>query len=91
MGPLVRLVLATMTDERIDEALRRVAEILAEPYGRCCQTEAERAWLAGWAEAIRALSAEHESRKFTQDGECGGESCTSCKAFDLFVKAMLGG
>ena len=32
------------------------------------------------AELIEALDAEHESRKFTQNGECGGEFCTSCKA-----------
>lgn len=76
-----------MTDARLREALSRAADDIAK-HKRTWETEMQ--YLAGWAEAVEALDAEHESRRCLQNGECGGEFCTSCKAITKFCVVMLG-
>ena len=83
-----------MTDPRIDEALKRAAEMVAELQGMGPVAEAD--YLAGWAEAIQAHAERPESE---HDGGCSaGISKAPCKcsqrdrtkAVAKFCDTMLG-
>ena len=92
-----------MTDERVDEALRRAAEHLANPVRWEGDSKA-REFLEGWAEAAKLLHCWHWDAYEDSDGSnlmppvmhdgiCDaacGDSCKPCKARARFVKAMLG-
>ncbi len=74
-----------MIDPRLDAAL----EVATEKARLFTADTLAGEYVDGWRQAIEALRAEHESRRFTQNGECGGEFCTSCKTFRDFCNAMV--
>ena len=77
--------------ERLDAALELAAETL-EGYKELGpilgpSEEAAQEYLAGWAEAIRALDEYHPLSEFGQDRS---GDCSACDTQRAFIKAMLG-
>jgi len=70
-----------MSDSRLHEALDRAAELSSEPFGG--------SWVAGWAEAVKAL--EHATILAHERGDWAVEnSSIITDAITKFIKAMLG-
>ena len=93
-----------MTDERVDEALRRAAELLHKLVpGRGAYE-----YLAGWAEAVKLLDCWHQELYeqendgaslgypgLMHEGMCNSttqcDPCKPCRAKGSFCDTMLGG
>lgn len=71
------------TDPRVAEALARAAHTLALSPSYV-ESEIALQYLAGWRDAVQALSEEHLGHYEQYD-------CTGCKAIAKFITAMLGG
>ena len=81
-----------MTDSRLEQALERAAELVAELEGMGPTTESR--YLAGWAEAVEALRDVHEA--WANPGEYSPgllwpEIQDVDEAIAKFRDAMLGG
>ena len=77
-----------MPDERLDEALEYADELVAARKPMPDTQPTRREFLAGWAEAIRALDEYHPLSEFGQDRS---GDCSACDTQRAFIKAMRGG
>ncbi len=77
-----------MTDqERLDEALRRAAELILQMRSRYGSSFSEQGqWLVGWLDAIRVLIGNH-GHGHSNWHDVGDDGC---RATATFIRAMLG-